>query len=575
MARNRNYQIEKKWLIANSGKVFKSEQYSSAFIELLARRGIDSEAAAAEFVTPDYAHLTDPFLIPGMKEAVESIKKATDKQTKIVIYGDYDVDGVTATAILSDFFHCIGLEADTYIPSRIDEGYGLNQEAIKSLADIGTEMIITVDCGSTSLVEIDYANSLGLEVVVTDHHTLKQEKGKIVLPKAIAVVNPHRIESESPLKGLAGAGVAFYLVRALMSVLGDKYAVGQEKWLLDLVALGTICDIVPLTHDNRILTYYGLKVLSRTRRRGLRALAKIAEFNLEVVDSYKVGFVIGPRLNAAGRIEHAKAALELLLTDNNERAEELAYDLDELNKERQELTERIVNEARESIEKDGNKKSIYLLSGEDWPAGVVGIVASRLLEEYGKPMLVMEDMGDELKGSARSVSELNIIDALTDSGDLLTSYGGHAYAAGFRLDKNKFLLLEDKLISIANSKISVADLIPIVDIEQVVKLEQVNKQFVQEVEKLEPFGRDNKKPVFASYGVKLPDLRLVGNPPIHLKMAASQNGNKLAGIAFGYGETLDLEEDKEYDIAYAVEINEWNNMKTPEFRLIDIRKAVK
>lgn len=573
MARKRNYQSTKKWNILPVSKPFESKCYSADFVRLLAGRGITSETEAESFISPDYASLSDPFLLPDMKVAVETIVSAVKSGEKIAIYGDYDVDGVTATAILTDFFRKIGVEVVSYIPSRVDEGYGLNIEAVESLSKEGVGLVITVDCGSTSLEVIEAANKLGVTTVVTDHHVLKENKGKMLLPAAAAVVNPKRLTEGSPLYELAGAGVAFYLVRALQTHFEGVYALGQEKWLLDLVALGTICDVVPLVGENRILAKYGLSVLARSRRVGIEALANVSEVSLPFVDSYKVGFLLGPRLNAAGRIEHARSSLSLLLTEDREEAIKLAQELNELNLTRQEITEKITAEAREIIEKSDKKQKIYLLSGKDWPAGVVGIVASRLADEYNRPMLVMEDMGKELKGSARSIKGFNIIEALSECGDLFTRFGGHAYAAGFSLDSDKLILLNEKLLGITESRISVSDLSPEIDIDIEITGVGVNEQFVDELTLLEPYGRGNTKPHFLLKNAKIVEAKLVGNPAIHLKLRLEHDGNILAGIAFGYGETLDVLPGEKYDMVVTLEINEWNNRKTSEIRLIDLVKS--
>lgn len=566
--------MPKRWNIAKKVSPFETELFSADFARLLTGRGLDTEEKALDFINPDYGKLSDPFSIPDMDTAVEVISDFVIKDKKIAVYGDYDVDGVTATALLSDFFRKIGAETIDYIPSRVDEGYGLNIEALTALKKQGVELIITVDCGSTSIEVIEKANKLGLTIVVTDHHALLKETGKITLPAAAATINPKRMSEDSPLYELAGVGVAFYLIRALMTKYTDRFASGQEKWLLDLVALGTICDVVPLVSENRILAKYGLSVLSKSRRVGIQALARVAEVNLECVDSYKVGFQLGPRLNAAGRIEHARSALTLLLTDDETEASKIALELNELNLQRQEITEKIVTEAREIIEKDGKKQKIYLLSGKAWPAGVVGIVASRLADEYGKPMLIMEDMGNELKGSARSIKGFNIVDALADCGELLTKFGGHAYAAGFSLEKDKFVLLNDKLITISENNISKADLEPEIDVEMEILNNSVTQGFIEELVKLEPYGRENGKPLFVIKKAKIAEAKLVGTPAVHLKLRIEQDGTALAGIAFGYGEALDLDLDSLYDFVVTLEINEWNSRKTPEFRLVDLRKSV-
>lgn len=554
-------------------KPFETTFFSADFARLLAGRGLKSEADALAFIHPKYETLSDPYNLPDMKAAVEVILAVIKTGEKIAIYGDYDVDGITATAVLTDFFRKIGIETINYIPSRMDEGYGLNVEALEGLAKQGVKLVITVDCGSTSIDVIKAANKLGLSIVVTDHHVLHMEKDKTVLPAAAAVVNPKRLLAKNPLYELAGVGVAFFLVRALMTHFTDKYAPGQEKWLLDLVALGTICDVVPLVGENRILAKYGLGVLAKSRRVGIVALAHVAEVHLEFMDSYKVGFLLGPRLNAAGRIEHAKSALSLLLSEDKEEADKLASQLNALNLERQEITEKIVVAAKEIIEKSDKKQKIYLLSGKDWPAGVVGIVASRLAEEYGKPMLVMEDMGEELKGSARSIKSFNIIEALSECGELLTRFGGHAFAAGFSLEKDKFILLNEKLVSISKNKISEADLQPEIGIDLDIPTKNIDQKFIEELALLEPYGRENNKPLFLISKAKIAEARLVGTPAVHLKLKIDQGDFPLAGIAFGYGEKLDLSVGEAYDFVVTLEINEWNNHKNPEFRLIDLRRA--
>ncbi len=572
MARTRNYQTKKRWLISPEVDYTKVEGFSEAFLKLLAGRGVRGAEAIKGFLHPKFTELSDPFSIPDMDRAVSAVEDAIRNGHKVAIYGDYDVDGVTATALLTKFFAEIGVTVRPYIPSRENEGYGLNNEAIKLLADEGIKLIITVDCGSTSISEVEYANSLGLTVVVTDHHTLRVDNGETVLPPAMAVVNPKRMGVGSPLYELAGVAVAFYLARATMTAFTEKMSSGQEKWLLDLVALGTICDIVPLTGENRILANYGLVVLSKSKRPGIRALAEISEFPLADIDSYKVGFLLGPRLNAAGRIEHASAALELLTTTSKERAAELAHELNELNLERQELTERIVLEAKEMIEA-GDKQSIYLLAHETWPAGVVGIVASRLMEEYGRPMLVMEENSDGYKGSARSVAELNIVEALAEAGEYLDHFGGHAFAAGFSLAEDKFILLRDKLIQIADGRITEKEYVPEIKIDLRITLADITTEFLEELALLEPLGRDNHKPVFQIDKVKIADYRLVGNPAIHLKLGLIQSGSTAQGIAFGYGETADVDENTDYDMVVNLELNEWNGRKKPEFRLIDLEKS--
>lgn len=571
MARIKNYQTEKQWqYVANSSLDLDDTKYSKIFLNLLANRGYDTAEKIESFINPKYQKLSSPLDIPNMKNAVECIVEAIENNNKIVIYGDYDVDGITATALLYKFFEQIGIAVETYIPSRHTEGYGLNSDAIRQIADNGCELIITVDCGTSSKNEVDLAHELGMKIIVTDHHVIKD---KLLLPKNCPIINPQLIKAESPLKALAGVGVAFYLVRAIIDSQPELLPEGQEKWLLDLVALGTVCDIVSLTNDNRILVYYGLKVLSKSKNYGINALAELIGINLKQITSYDIGFGFGPRLNAAGRLEHAKNALDLLITNDETKAKRIAEELNFLNKDRQELTERVVIEAKRIIETEKVDNSILLLSDSGWPAGVVGIVASRLVEDYNRPVLVMEDMGEELKGSARSVAGFNIVEALGECSDCFVHYGGHEYAAGFTLPKSKFVILNDKLISIADKHFSIKKITPTINIDLDLNIPEVSREFLNEIDKMAPFGKDNSKPVFSISNARLIEAKLVGNPPVHLKMSIAGNGGSLKGIAFGWGETLDLNLDKCYDLALNLELNSFNGYENVEFRLVDIRES--
>jgi single-stranded-DNA-specific exonuclease len=363
-------------------------------------------------------------------------------------------------------------------------------------------------------------------------------------------------------------------VRALTSSFPEKVSSGQEKWWLDLVALGTICDVVPLTKDNRILARFGLKVLGKSRNLGIIALAQASEMALESIDSYKVGFVIGPRLNAAGRLENASYSLKLLITEDPNQAVKLANDLNDLNMKRQEITEMIVTEARQIIANkkyDDKKRKIILLSDKKWPAGVVGIAASRLVQEYSRPVLIMEEDGEELKGSARSINGFNIVEALSKCSEHLIQFGGHAQAAGLRMKKEHYLLLDEKLLSISGQKIKDLDLIPEVVIDNKMLFKNIDQKLVDSLLDLEPFGTDNFRPVFASTQVKVKQLSLVGKNKEHLKLLLGNNNDQLGAIAFQYGQKCDIKTGEEIDIAYTIEINEWKNQKKINLHIIDIK----
>jgi single-stranded-DNA-specific exonuclease len=540
----------------------------------LFNRGISTALEAAQFIKPDYGLLSDPFELDDMREAVEKIVGAVKSGKRIAIYGDYDVDGVTATALLVRFFKKIDNEVVSYIPLRKDEGYGLHNEAILELKKKGVDLIITVDCGTTAMEQVDFAKKNGLEIIITDHHALAALEGQPQLPNTL-VINPKRQDRDKPYYNLAGVGVAFYLVRGLQQYFMECLPLGQEKWFLDLVAIGTVCDVVELTKDNRILASYGLRVLSKTRNIGLLSLAIIAEVNLDQVNTYKIGFVLGPRLNAAGRIEDARQSLELLTTEDTDRAVKISTSLDKLNTERQEITQRIVEEARELIlsSDEYKRRKVLVLKNKDWPVGVVGIAASRLVEEFSKPVLIMEEEGDELKGSARSVGGFNIIEALNQCSECFLHYGGHSQAAGFKLDKDKFLLLDEKLIKISDDKIEETDLIPEVLIDLDLTNKIIDQKLVKNLSELEPYGAGNFKPVFILNKVTIKQANLVGADHNHLKLVLENKNILLNAIAFNYGDNLAFGVNDRIDIVFTLEINEWKNQKKVDLHIIDLKPS--
>jgi single-stranded-DNA-specific exonuclease len=371
---------------------------------------------------------------------------------------------------------------------------------------------------------------------------------------------------------LAGVGVAFYLVRALQNEFAAKFPAGQEKWLMDLVALGTICDVVPLVKDNRILAAFGLKVLNKTRNKGIRALANTAGINQEEIGVYQTGFLLGPRLNAAGRLETAQAAIELLLTKEKAEAAKMAGKLTELNKQRQELTAKIVEEAKEQIKKFDQNKKIFLVSKKGWPHGIVGIVASRLTEEYSRPVLVMEEGTEVLKGSARSIKNFDIVAAIGQCHSLLNRFGGHRFAAGFELKKENLSLFQEMLEEIAGREISAEDMIPQVDIDTEITMDKVDLDLLDQLKRLEPHGMGNPRPVFTLRGVRINACRLVGSPSVHLKMAVEQNDKLLMGMSFNHGENINFDINKKMDLAVTLNENIWKNKRNVEFLLVDAKQ---
>lgn len=564
------------------------KDYPKSIVQILWNRGVISESdlknkdilgtKIRDFLEPDYENsLYDPFLLKDMDKAVERIQKALRDKEKICIYGDYDVDGVTSTALLSDTFEKLEADFIAYIPSRQDEGYGLNTDAIDEIAGKGIKLIITVDCGIRSFGEILHANKLGLDIIVTDHHELEKSKGKESLPKGVAVINPKRSDCKYPFKDLAGVGVAFKLACALL-YKGETLVnipIGWEKWLLDLVALGTVCDVVTLNDENRVLVKYGLKVLSKTKRVGLRALTKSASIDIEKIDSHNLGFQLGPRLNASGRLENAKLSLELLLAKDAKVAEEAATKLSKLNKERQDITNRILAEARAMLEKIDDGRNIILLKNKDWPAGVVGIVASRLMDDCGKPVLLFEEGETESKGSARSIDNFSIVEALEKCEDLLVKYGGHKKAAGLTVKNEHFILLNEKLIEIAGEDIVEEDLIPEISIDANIDIKDINEELNGYLKNLEPFGFGNKKPIFILKDAEIKNFSLVGNDKNHLKLTVGNEETSFSGIMFGYGTENDLKTGERADIVFTVNENEWNGRINLEAMILDIGKALR
>ncbi len=539
--------------------------------QLLFNRGIRDETETEDFLNPKYESLHDPSLMLGMAETVKRIKAAKSSGEKVVVYGDYDVDGITATAILYNILNGLDIETEYYVPKRDSEGYGVNTDALDEIAANGAKFVITVDCGVTAVDEVEYARKKGLDIIITDHHAIRIENGKEILPKTI-IINPKQKACKYPYKELTGAGIAFKLVQALYKEFPEILVQGQEKWLLDLVALGTVCDVVPLTGENRILVYYGIKVLAKARRVGLKMLIEVGGSKPEDIDSYKIGFQIGPRLNAAGRLKTAEKSIQLLLTEDENDARMLSLELNKFNIERQDLTQKILAEAISEVEKKDKNAKLYLLKGENWSSGVVGIVASKLAERYLKPVIVCEDMGDECKGSARSPECFNIIEVLEEASEYLVRYGGHARAAGITVKKEHFVLLENKLLEISDDKISAEDLVGEYIIDTGIKLGDINRGTFEFIKKLEPFGMGNPIPLFVSRGISIDSYRKVGKEGEHLKFVLSDGKNKINGIFFSFtGDGYDL--SRKMDMLYRISENEWGDRKSYEMRIVSIKEV--
>ena len=500
--------------------------------EILAARGLTPDEIE-KFLYPDYAaDLHDPFLLSDMSIAVERITLAVGRRERVVVYGDYDIDGITASAVLIEALTALGLEVTSYIPDRFEEGYGINLTALESLKIQGAQLVISVDCGITSVDEAEWAKSHGLDLIITDHHSPAPQ-----LPGALAVINPKREGDAYPFKDLAGVGVAFKLVQALQISLGIP-AAGQEKWMLDLVALGTICDVVPLVGENRALASFGLKVLQRTRRLGLRALAGVGKVEIEDITAYEVGFVLGPRMNAAGRLEHASRSLELVLTKDPQRAEIIATELEELNRQRRSDQETILLQANEMAQEFADD-NVLVLAHPDWSHGVVGIVASKLAEKWRRPVLLAQVLDVHIKGSARSVAGFNMVEALRSQAHLLSKFGGHYFAAGYSFAPENLSALRHGLNNYFAANMVTGREEPTQKPAEICwnNCEKIDPVLMEGLQLLEPHGNSNPRPVVCLEGLKVERVRRVGNNSQHLSLKLVDNLSRPIGaIGFGLAE---------------------------------------
>ena len=554
----------------------------SLFEDILTARGITPDTRAV-FLSPDYTKKHDPFLLPDMQAAVDRLVSARDKQERITIYGDYDIDGLTATTVLIDAFKSFGFEhVEAFIPNRFVEGYGLTVDAVEKIIADGAQLIVTVDCGSLSHKEIDRAKQLGVDVIVTDHHNVAD-----VQPAAVAVVNPKRLlhdfpesyekfilkpeanQALYPFLDIPGVGVAFKLVQALQTVLSGLPD-GQEKWLLDLVALGTVCDVVTLTDENRLHVYWGLKVLAATRRPGLKALMAVADVRPETLNARSLGFGLGPRMNASGRMETAQHSLDLLTAHDGMIALEIANKLDAMNKarraEQDEILKAAIIQAEEYI-----GMPVLVVSAPGWNHGIVGIVAAKLLEKYKKPTYVLEEMGEEAKGSARSYGDFSAADAIRASDDIITKGGGHKLAAGVTLPTANipaFRKRVNEFYASLNLFNQPALLLPKADGEA--KLKDLDEALVDSLKGLEPFGSGNPQPILKSHNAMVMNKRTMGADSQHVKLTLEMDSRKVDMIAFNAPERFFVEPGEYVNIWYTVDVNEWNGRRNVEGQLLHL-----
>ena len=528
-------------------------------VQLLYNRGITEPSQLESFLTIDKRLSADPFLLPDMERAVARIYQALFSGENTAVYGDFDADGITATALLVQGLTSLGGKAIPYIPHRLTEGYGLKAAALENLARQGISLVITVDCGVTALPEIKKAKKLGLDIIVTDHHTPLPE-----IPPATAVVNPKLPGSNYPFYELTGAGVAFKLVQALFQGMGKE---AQLDELIDLAAVGTIADIAPLVGENRYLVKQGLKLINENPRLGIREMITQAELKAGSIDAEIISWILAPRLNAAGRLEHAIASYRLLTTDSPQEAQRLAAWLEQKNTERQSLTTKTLAQAREQILAQGISPLLIAMD-RDYPIGIAGLVAGRIAEEFYRPTIVIRT-GEQLSsGSCRSIPEFNIILALNQCSDLFTHFGGHSQAAGFTLPTSNLPRLRGQLLEIATAQLAGLDLRPRLDIDAEVKLPELGGNTFQLIQRLAPFGRGNPLPAFLSRKVEVVECRTMGSNREHLKLKLKQNSTVWDAVGFRLGNNL-TEVTSYLDIVYNLEIDQWRGEERLRLNILD------
>ena len=539
------------------------------FEQILENRGISKENREA-FLNPNYDNQHDPFLLPDMEKAVERLLIAHKQQEKITVYGDYDVDGVSASTVILTAFEKFGFKnVDYFLPDRFKDGYGMNECGVKILAERGTNLILTVDCGSLNHVEIDFAKGFGIDTIVTDHHNIAK-----VQPNAVAVVNPRRPENQYPqAEKFAGVGVAFKLVQALQTKL-EGLPKGQEKWLLDLVALGTVCDVMEQTIENRQNTFWGLKVLAKTQRVGLKSMLALA--GIKDPKSSTLGFIIGPRVNSAGRLETAEKALDLMLEKDAFVAFEKAKSLDDLNKVRRKIQHEALEIAIQKAE-DFRKDDVLVVADKSFNDGIIGIVASGLLERFKKPVFVISIEGNIAKGSARSFGDFSASQAVEQAREIIIKGGGHDAAAGVTLQTEKidiFRRIVNDFYKSLKLKNQLEKLLPKVDV-QLEDFSPISLELFEKILQLEPFGKGNEEPTFEIKNVRVVSCQEMGEQKQHLKLTLTDGENEIKMLKFNAPKEFFAEIGEEVDVIFSIGLNEWQGQKNVEGQILHLeRKSV-
>lgn len=562
--------MNKKWEVKISddeltNKIANEFNISKLVARILANKGLKESNEIEVFLNPRRSDFHDPFLMPDMKIAVDRILKAIETKEKVAIYGDYDADGITSSTVLKRFLSERGLDADIYIPNRLNEGYGLNEKAIKEIAQTNHTLIITVDCGITGNKEIELAKTLKIDTVVTDHHEPTEE-----LPKALAVVDCKRKDNKYPFSELAGVGVAFKLIQAISIKLGIR----EEEYLkyLDLVCVGTISDIVPLKDENRTISKLGLRLVKQTKNIGLKVL--LNSMGYQKIDSNTISFGVAPRINACGRMGHEKEALELFLTNSVQEAEKITQRLNEYNLERQQIEKRIFDEVEEIIQKSEEKNlPCIVLEKENWHHGVIGIVSSKITDMYFKPSILMSIEGDIAKGSGRSIPGFDLHEALENCKEEIEQFGGHSMAVGVTVKKANFDKFKNKFEEYAREK-DISKITPILNIDEKITLKDITIKDIRDLELLEPFGEGNKPPIFQINSVKIDSIRSLSQGK-HLKMEIKDQNSSIQAIGFNLGNLAnDYKIEDKINIAGTLEINNYNGRENIQINIRDVMKSL-
>lgn len=541
----------------------KSCNLSALTAQLLYNRGLTEPSQIELFLESDSRLSGDPMLIPDMHQAISRTYRALLSGEKIAVYGDFDADGITGTALLTQALEALGGNVTPYIPHRLKEGHGLNFNALEQLQQQGVSLVITVDCGITGIPQAARAKKKGLDIIITDHHTPLDE-----LPQAVAAIDPRREDSDYPFPELAGVGVAFKFIQALYQSMGKE---DRLDCFLDLVALGTVADMMPLLGENRYLVKQGLKIMNSHPRPGLIEMTSLAGLSTGNLTAEDISWVIAPRLNATGRLEHALSSYQLMITDSTEEAREIAIKLEEKNAERQKLTAKALSKAKEQILAKGIM-SLLVASDGDYSAGIVGLVAGRLTDEFYRPSIVIKTSEIYSTGSCRSIPEFNIIQALNKCSGLFSRFGGHARAAGFTLPTKNLPILEEKLLQMASEELEGVDLRPRVDIDAQTTLYQIGGNTYQMIQKLAPFGQGNPLPVFLSRCVEIIDCQSMGSNGEHLKMKLKQNGVIWDAVAFRLGDHQ-AEVHSIIDIVYNLKLEQWCGQERLRLNILDFVPA--